>query len=173
MDPVRRRALQAAAALPLCFAKLAWAQNAGSRAPGALGYLPWWMAAGWETLRLANLDRLVLFDAPILPDGTLHGRDWRQLAPGLIAHAERATVALELALTLLQEGDFNRVFGDVAARGRLLAACTRQLAEPYIAGLHLDIEGYDSAAARAIAGFRSWLAALEERSRSVGKRISA
>jgi hypothetical protein len=172
MNPFRRRALQTAAVLPLCLAKLAWTQDAGSRAPGALGYLPWWMAAGWKTLPLRNLDRLVLFDAPVLPDGTLQSRDWRQLAPGLIAHAERASLALELALTLLQEGLFDRVFGDPAARDRLLAECTRQLAEPYVAGLHLDIEGYDAAAGRAVAGFRTWLAALEERSRSAGKRIS-
>jgi hypothetical protein len=141
--------------------------------PGALGYLPWWMAAGWETMPLESLDRLVLFDAPILPDGSLQDRDWRRLAGGLIAHAQRTGLALEVALTLLKEEDFNRLFGDAAARERLLAGCSRWLSEPHLAGLHLDIEGYDAAAPQAVAGFRAWLAALEERSRELGKRLSA
>src|SRR5258706_3883876 len=130
------------------------------------------MAAGWEAMPWRNLDRLVLFDAPILPSGTMQHREWRQLAPGLVAHAKRAGVPLELALTLLKESDFNRLFGNAAARGRLLAECSRRLSEPHIAGLHLDIEGYGAAEAGAVAGFRDWLAALEERSRGLGKGLS-
>src|SRR5205823_13145286 len=80
MNPSRRRALQLAAALALSPA-LARAQ--GSPAPAALGYLPWWMAAGWQSIGVAAFDRLVLFDAPISPDGALERRAWAKIAPGL------------------------------------------------------------------------------------------
>ena len=170
MNPSRRRALQLAAALALSPA-LARAQ--GSLAPAALGYLPWWMAAGWRELRLEAFGRLVLFDAPIGADGALERRAWHKLAPGLAAHSQAHGRGLELALTLLGEGDFERVFAQARPRERLLGECTRYLDDAMFAGLHLDLEGYSDVSADAIAGFRGWLAALHENAAARGKTLSA
>ena len=170
MNPSRRRALKAAAALAIAPAT-AIAQ--GLRGPSALGYLPRWMAPGWRTLRLEALDRLVLFDAPIGADGAVERRAWQEIAPGLGVHARSRGLGVDLALTLLGEGDFERVFARPRPRERLLEDCERSLDDALFAGLHLDIEGYSEAAPSAIAGFRSWLAALHEMAAGKGKTVSA
>src|SRR6185436_2534139 len=149
------------------------ARAQAARAPATLGYLPWWMAAGWRALRLDSLDRLVLFDAPIGADGALERRAWQEIAPGLAAYARSRGLGVDLALTLLGEGDFERVFARPRPRERLLEDCARCLDETLLAGLHLDIEGYNEAGPAAIAGFRIWLAALHERAAGKGKSVSA
>ncbi|HYR36138.1 MAG TPA: glycosyl hydrolase family 18 protein [Burkholderiales bacterium] len=160
MNIFRRRLMQAAILLPVGIAE--------RKAPRALGYLPWWMADGWRAMPLALLDRVVLFDAPVLADGTLQSRDWAQRAVGLGRHAP-----LEIALTLLNEGEFERLFANAAVSERLHAQCVRLLQEPYIAGLHLDFEAYSAVAPQAVAGFRAWLERLAERAEGAGKVISA
>lgn len=132
-------------------------------APQAIGYLPWWMAAGWQAMALDKLDRVLLFDAPIGHDGNLLVREWPRSAP----------VALDLTLTLLKEGEFDRVFGNPGVRMRLLASCLRALKQPHISGLHLDIEGYVAPATNAVAGFRDWLLKLDDARRLAGKGLSA
>src|SRR5437763_10292846 len=134
MNPSRRRALKAAALLALP-GTLARAQAVPP--PAVLGYLPWWMAAGWRDFRLERFNRLVLFDAPIGADGALERRQWQKLARGLVEHAQARSIGLELALTLVGEGDFERVFAHATPRERLLGECTRYLDEAMLAGLHL------------------------------------
>ena len=170
MNRSRRRALKAAAALALSPA-LAGAQ--APRAQVAVGYLPWWMAPGWQGIALEPFERVVLFDAPIAGDGALERRAWHEMAPGLAGHAKAHRIALELALTLIGEGEFERVFAQARARERLLGECERYLGETFLAGLHLDIEGYSDASPSAIAGFRAWLAALHELAVARGKTLSA
>ena len=151
----------------------ALARAQAPQVPAALGYLPWWMAAGWRALRLEAFTRLVLFDAPIRADGALERRAWHQLAPGLAGHAQARGLGLELALTLLGEADFERVFAQAQPRERLLGECARYLEDPMFAGLHLDIEGYGAASAAATAGFRAWLGALHDDALAKGKSLSA
>jgi spore germination protein YaaH len=74
---------------------------------------------------------------------------------------------------LLQEGDFERLFANSAARERLHAQCVSLLQEPYIAGLHLDFEAYSAVGPQAVAGFRGWLERLAERADAAGKVVSA
>jgi hypothetical protein len=171
----KRRTLRALGTLPFWpAASPARAQpSAVAPAPGALGYLPWWMAPGWQTIAWNRLDRLVLFDAPIGRDGRVVSRDWPQRAPELGAHAARSAIAVDLALTLFEQGEFDQVFGDRAARERLLEDSSRWLEQPFVAGLHLDLEGYSAPQPKAIAGFRSWLAALDDKRREAGKGLSA
>lgn len=175
MNRLRRRTLQLIALLAGSRLGAAFSASRSShRAPSALGYLPWWMAAGWHNaVSWGSIDRLVLFDSPIQDGGNLLPRDWPKIAPGLASRAEKSGVPLDLALTLLKEREFNRIFADGAARDRLLSHCLKALERPYIAGLHLDIEGYGSAEPRAIDGFREWLAALDARRREMGKDLSA
>jgi Glycosyl hydrolases family 18 len=140
--------------------------KAASAAPRAVGYLPWWMAAGWDAMPLAHLDRAVLFDAPLQPDGSLLERAWP-------APVRRSRLPADLALSLFGQGDFDRLFGDAATRRRLLAASLRALQQPHVAGLHLDIEGYGAAQPGAVAGFRDWLLKLDDERRAAGKGLSA
>lgn len=172
---VRRRTLQALSLLPLWLAgATACAQDlARSSAPAALGYLPWWMAAGWQALPWNKLDRLVLFDVRIQPDGSLLERDWRSRASALVAQAARSGISVEVALTLFKESEFDEVFANAEARGRLLANASRWFDQPSVAGLHLDMEGFGAARPEAIAGFRGWLGALDSRRRRKGKGLSA
>jgi hypothetical protein len=169
----RRRVLQAAVALSSLRWPLARAMSLPlSGVPAALGYLPWWMAPGWQRIGWKSLERLVLFDAPIGSDGRVLLRDWPQRAPGLKAHAARSGTAVDLALTLLKVNEFDLLFRDPAARGRLLSSCQRLLEQPWLAGLHLDIEGYSAPDPAAVAGFRDWLATLDEKRRDAGKGLS-
>jgi spore germination protein YaaH len=160
MNLFRRRLMQAAILLPVGLAE--------RKAPRALGYLPWWMADGWRAMPLAHLDRLLLFDVPVLADGSLESRDWARRAGQVGRHAP-----LEIALTLLKEGEFERLFANEAARERLQAECLRLLREAYVAGLHLDFEAYSALPPEAVAGFRAWLERVAERAEAQGKVVSA
>jgi spore germination protein len=162
----RRRFLQLIAAAPML--RAAHVAGAGQPVlPHALGYLPWWMAPGWRQTPWRMLDRLVLFDAPVGDDGAVAERDWLRRA------ADFRGISVDLALTLMKEEQFERVFGDRAARARLLADCVRVLSEPAIGGLHLDFEGYRPVATGGVAAFRDWLAALDGKRREMGKSLSA
>lgn len=156
--------MQALPALPLLFNTIG--VKGAAVAPRAVGYLPWWMAAASEAMPLARLDRVVLFDVPLQPDGSLRERTWPAQVKGL-------RVPADVALTLFGQGDFDRLFADAANRGRLLAACFRLLQQPFVAGLHLDIEGYSEAGAPAAAGFRDWTLRLDDERRAAGKGLSA
>ncbi len=129
------------------------------------------MVAGWQGMPLKQLDRVVLFDAPVQRGGTLLERNWA--AQGLVGHAKNIRLKLDLALTLLNESEFNALFGDAAARSRLLSSCLRALDAPHVAGLHLDIEGYAAASENAVSGFREWLLLLDDARRHAGKGLSA
>jgi hypothetical protein len=131
------------------------------------------MAPGWQAIALNSLERLILFDAPVGSDGSVLLREWPQRAPGLNASAARSGIAVELALTLLKADEFELLFRDPAARRRLLSSCERLLEQPWIAGLHLDVEGFSAPHPEAVAGFQSWLAALDEKRRDAGKGLSA
>jgi hypothetical protein len=164
VDRARRRLLQVLPALPLLFGSQAAKATPGT--PRALGYLPWWMAAGWEAMPLRHMDRAVLFDSPLRVDGGALERTWPEAVTGL-------RMPLDLALTLFGQADFDRLFGDGPARRRLLDTCLRLLQQPFVAGLHLDIEGYGASQAGAIAGFRDWLLRFDDERRAAGKGLSA
>jgi len=160
MKVLRRRLMQAAIALPLGIGERA--------APRAVGYLPWWMADGTSAMPLARLERIVLFDAPVAADGGLDSREWLKRGAALAGQAP-----LEIALTLLKEGEFERVFGPSSSRDRLYDGCSHLLEQPFVAGVHLDFEAYEDMAPAAIAGFRAWLARLAASAAAAGKVISA
>lgn len=162
--------LRALGSLTLWTATGSSARGAAPTAPSALGYLPWWMVAGWETLPWRKLDRVVLFDARVERSGSLLEREWRSRAAVL---RERSGLALDLALTLETHAEFDALFTDAAARERLLSAALRWCEMPAIAGLHLDFEGFEAAHADAIAGFRAWLGSLDGERRRMGKSLSA
>jgi spore germination protein YaaH len=160
----RRQALQSVLAL-----SLAWRlppAAAAHAAPGSLGYLPWWMAPGWKALSVPKLDRIALFDATIDPEGRLAVRDWDTRAP-------LADTPLDLTLTLFEQAQFDTLFADDSRRARLLAAVAALLAQRFVAGIQLDIEGYAEARPAALAGFRRWLAELDDERRKLGKQLSA
>lgn len=149
------------------------AQPAGARAPRALGYLPWWMAAGWESAPLKSIDRLVLFEASVQRDGRLSEHNWATRATPVVAYAAQRGLPIEIAITLHGHGEFNAVFGSGSARARLLTACERWLEVGWIAGLHLDFEGFHAAHEGAVARFREWLADIDELRRGMRKGLSA
>jgi len=160
----RRRALQSLLALPLAW-RLPQAR-AAQTAPGALGYLPWWMAAGWKTFPVQKLDRIALFDATIGEDGAVAARDWGARAP-------KADSPLDLTLTLFEPAQFDALFSQAPRRARLLAAVSALVARRFVAGIQLDIEGYAEARPAALAGFRRWLAEIDDVRRKHGKSLSA
>lgn len=160
----RRQALRALAALPW----LAGVRAAEPRpiAPAALGYLPWWMARGWETMPLGRLDRLALFDAPIARAGAVDAREWGN-------RALRTPLPLELVITLFGHENFDALFGDPGARERLLGQVLALLEQGFVSGVHLDFEGFAQARASAVAAFRTWLGELDGHRRRRGKGLSA
>jgi hypothetical protein len=160
----RRQALQGLFAFSLAW-RLPRAAAAQSK-PAALGYLPWWMASGWKALPLAGLDRVALFDATIGPDGSVEARDWQVRAP-------TADVPLDLTLTLFEADRFDALFSEPRRRTRLLAAVSTLVAQRFVAGIHLDIEGYEEARPAALAGYRHWVAEIDDVRRKHNKSLSA
>src|SRR3954470_7801222 len=122
MNRLRRRVLAAITTAPL-WSRAAAQGKPPARAPRALGYLPWWMSAGWQAMPLAQLDRIVLFDSPIGRDGRLGGHSWIERAVPFLNHAKRSRLPVEVALTLPDHEGFTNTFGDAARRSRLLADC--------------------------------------------------
>src|SRR5688572_2228472 len=109
----RRQLLRVLVALPSLAGLRALA--AASAVPAAIGYLPWWIAAGWKDLALSRLGRVVLFDAPVGQDGSVQTREWP---------AGIAPPALEVALTLFEHTHFDELFTHAERRARLLAQAT-------------------------------------------------
>lgn len=160
----RRQALQSLLALSQAW-RLPPAAAAQS-APGALGYLPWWIAPGWKALSAPKLDRIALFDATIGVEGGVAARDWDK-------HAPLTDAPLDLTLTLFEQAHFDALFSDESRRARLLAAVAALLGQRFVSGIQLDIEGYAEARPAALAGFRRWLAQLDDQRRKLGKHLSA
>lgn len=153
-----------------------WAAHAAERvnvSPRALGYLPWWMAEAWREMPLAKLDRLVLFEAAAQGDGGLDDNDWSHRVRDLAAFARERRLPIDIAVTVHGEGLFKQIYGNSQARTQLARNCERWLEEPFIAGLHLDVEGYAPANHAAIGAFRDWLHALDASRRKAKKGLSA
>jgi spore germination protein YaaH len=160
----RRQALQSVFAL-----SLVWRvpkARAAQVVPGALGYLPWWMAAGWKTFPFRKLDRVALFDATIGEDGAVAARDWETRAP-------KTDLLFDLTLTLFAPERFDALFSEPHRRARLLAAVSALVAQRFVAGVHLDIEGYEEARPAALAGYRRWIAEIDDVRRKHNKSLSA
>ena len=115
---------------------------------------------------LGALQRLALFDATIDADANIAARDWRKLAPA-------TQLPRDLTLTLFDPAQFDALFTDPERRARLLANVVALIEQRFVDGIHLDIEGYAEARPAAIAGFRQWLAAVDDERRKHGKRLSA
>lgn len=160
----RRQVLRSLLALPFA-GRVALAAPAHV-VPAKLGYLPWWMAAGWKALPLASLDRVALFDAPLGEDGSVSARDWAARAP-------QSQLPLDVTLTLFGHAHFDRLFADPSRRERLLGQALALLAERFVSGIHLDFEGYAEAQAPAVAGFRRWLSEVDAARQRLGKQLSA
>lgn len=131
------------------------------------------MAQGWRDMPIEHLDRLVLFELTVLGTGAVKDNDWHRRASDVAAAARERKLGLDMAVRLEGEALFNQVFGDSKARAMLGQTCLRWLEHPYVAGLHLDVEAYETADAGAIHAFREWLAALDAERRKAGKGLSA
>src|SRR5438067_11482609 len=138
MNRSRRRFLAAAAMAPLWSSARAQAKP-GSNTPQALGYLPWWMAEAWRDMPLAQLDRIVLFEAAARADGRLDDNGWQSRARDIAAFARERHIPLDMAVTLHGEGIFKRIYGGRQARRQLAEECARWLDQEFVAGVHLDI----------------------------------
>jgi spore germination protein YaaH len=93
-------------------------------------------------------------------------RDWGARAP-------KADSPLDLTLTLFEPAQFDALFSQAPRRARLLAAVSALVARRFVAGIQLDIEGYAEARPAALAGFRRWLAEIDDVRRKHGKSLSA
>src|SRR3954447_2088274 len=154
MKAFRRRLLAtAASAVTAPLWMLTGAAAAPQTAPRALGYVPWWMAAAWRDMPLAHLDRLVLFEVTVQRDGGVNDNDWPGRAREIAAYAREHSVPIDVALTVHGAGVFNEIFRNARARLALAEQCKRWMDESFVAGLHLDVEGYAVADKAAIAGF--------------------
>jgi len=131
------------------------------------------MAEGWRDMPIDQLDRLVLFELTVLGTGAVKDNDWARRARDLAAAARERKLGLDIALRLEGEALFNQVFGDSRARAMLGQMCLRWLEQPYVAGLHLDVEAYEAADRGAVSAFREWLQVLDTERRKVGKGLSA
>jgi hypothetical protein len=173
MEPTpRRHVLRALGTLPFWGVASGSARNAPT-VPAALGYLPWWMAEGFAATPWRSLERVALFDLAVQPDGRLVEREWARRLPGLATQSAGSGMRFDMALTLLTQEAFDRLFADAEARERLLAGTRRWIDNPAVAGVHLDIEAFSGPRPQAIAGFRAWLQALDDARRSAGKSLSA
>lgn len=148
------------------------AAGADARLPRAVGYLPWWIARAWPSIDLEPLDRVLLFDAPVEADGAIADRQWPSLVPGLLDLAQRRRLPIDVVVSVLDRGRLE-VFRAPESRQRLLANALALLREPYVSGLHIDVEAFEDVDPAVVAGFRNWLQALDHHRRGAGKGLSA
>ena len=124
---------------------------------------------------LEQLQRVVFFQIEIEDDGRLEKRHgWPQDWQELITQAQSKNVPLDLGLSLLDLGVFNRLFGNEVATRRLLNETIELLQHPAVSGIHIDVEVHvnEGATAEAIARFRTWLLALSQHLRSKRAMLS-
>lgn len=140
------------------------AAHAQTPAPAAVGYVGWWLPAGWKTVAHLPLQRLFFFDIPISDSGALQERrGWPQAWTELQAFAREKRLPIDLTLTLMDSRAFHRVFSNPAAVERLLNEASTLAEDPSCAGIQLDVEMYTDLLPADIAAFRGFVLRLGAR----------
>ena len=137
--------------------------NVAAMPPKTMGYLGWWLPRSWDSLALAQFDRLFFFELRVDASGAIsekHGWPEQWTAQQMTIHA--AKVPLDLTLTLFEPGHFNTLFRSEAAMDRLRNECLELVKHPSISGLHIDFEIFVDADSHAIANFRQFLISLSD-----------
>lgn len=129
--------------------------------PAATGYVGWWMADGWRPLAHQELKRLYFFDIGLLADGSLSDRHgWPDQWADLRAFAHERQIPIEVCVTLMSPSVFARLFSNPVAVQRLLDQLQALALSPGTAGLHLDIEMYETLADADVREFRKFVQTL-------------
>jgi len=130
------------------------------------GYVAWWMKDAWQSMNLAQFERLVFIQIKAGPDGTLQDRHgWPEQWTTLQHAAQRHQVPLDVALTVFDAAAFNALFGSREATQRLLDESLKLVQADGLSGLHLDVEVNQGLNPQAVDGFKVFVAQLGQRLR--------
>lgn len=125
-----------------------------------IAYHASWMGDAWRQYDLGRFRRILFFDVVAGNDGRLaQTNGWPERWEGLRQQAAAQGVAVDPVVTVLGLEPFKAIFGDPAARARLLEACVGLARD---GGLHLDVEVFEAPAAAEVEGFRQFVAALRQ-----------
>jgi spore germination protein YaaH len=119
------------------------------------GYYPTWLEDTWKNLGLTLWDRVILFELPVGADGRIKlGDGWSGHWQPMLNAVRRAGGGFDIALTLLDEANFRRLFSRPDAVERLLQDAVRLIHLPGFNGIHLDFEVYGAMEDQAVSAYR-------------------
>jgi spore germination protein YaaH len=116
-----------------------------------------WMGNVWQQYNLQAFGRVLFFSVTPDAQGHLERNGWPEQWQTLRTEAQNGQVALDPVLTILTPELFKAIFSNPESRTRLLQEVLDMLAATPEAGLHLDIEVFDTIGELERAGFRSFL----------------
>jgi spore germination protein YaaH len=123
--------------------------------------LPWWLPDSWRSTPLAEFDRLLFFELKADAQGMIGERHgWPEQWDELRQAAAKAATPLDLALTLLDAGTFDSLFGNAAAQQTLLAHTLALAAGPGVHGIQLDVEVYSEIRPATLKNYRAFTTRL-------------
>ncbi|MDT8990056.1 glycosyl hydrolase family 18 protein [Curvibacter sp. APW13] len=137
----------------------------------AVGYVGWWVAEGWKSVRQVAFDRLFVFELPIGEAGDIPERHgWPERWGELIEHAQSKKIPVDLTITLMDPQRFQRVFGSPQAIERLSAELVALASDARVAGIQLDVELYEGVPAPALLAYRQFVRTLADQLKTLNPR---
>ena len=131
-----------------------------AQAQAVHAYHAHWMGEAWRVHDLRQFQRIYFFDIVADAGGALSEKNgWPDRWQALRQQAREVGVAVDPVVTVLGKDRFTAIFGQAAARERLLIECAALALDS--GGLHLDVEVFEPVGDLEREGFRAFLSDLD------------
>jgi hypothetical protein len=131
--------------------------------PYVAGYYAHWMGDAWKEMDLSVYDRILYFTTRVDSLGLILTRNgWPEAWTGLDSAATAVGADLVPTVAMMERETILPVFADSLRWTRLVGEIDRLVAESGRSGIHLDIELFEPAPDSVVAGFASFLTALND-----------
>ena len=131
-----------------------------------VGYHAWWMQNSWQDLDLGLYDKVLFFELPVGPDGSVPERyGWPEDWTGLIDAVHDAGGKVAPTFAILDPATFSSVLGSPGNRKRLEDTILHLVQSSGADGAHLNFEIFEPSTPAARAGYTQLARSLRERLR--------
>ncbi|MDA1029653.1 MAG: glycosyl hydrolase family 18 protein [Bacteroidetes bacterium] len=115
------------------------------RSETMVGYYAWWMKGAWLDLDLEVYDRIIFFTTTPGSDGLMQTRNgWPHAWVSFLSRTDSLGIHVVPALALLEADSIKTLFGSETAIGNLVETAITLVEESKGAGVHLDIELFET-----------------------------